>query len=715
MEGKVLEQWFDIPLFSQMYEMIYQLSQKKEKYNIRKENERYALFPFECKESLEDIYDFRYPGEVLERLSEKTQVTKKQLRSLGLALGMTCSLQEENMFVGTQKTSFFKCLRECSKEDDPYILGIRYLLEENRKAELYSRILSYPFKEIEEILFVLWILPEDKNVWEQVKNTLNDCLGINRKISVFENAEVYLWITEHLQEKMNGYRKKDMDSLKYLIRLPFVNAAGSNRLQEKLADNGYSIEEIRFLNMEMIWKTRLQEKIQRDSITAEKIALDVCRIFLGSKKKYPTPVYQLCDDLCSYYTNFSIKINGWENIFEALGQDLEVCNITSYKLLYGYKNKRHAEEKWKYIDLTDPVWIPLYEWMDRKEFEECVALTLAEKEYGKEELECYLKNYQKITGKEYLQHFWEKEDYMLHNVFERLSEWMVLDPVSLIQQLLEEYRSDKEKTVEKWHMMTFYLKKYMNSIKNAAAFEMLKLLIHEFGVSEECFLFPLAKIVRNSLCLDSYDIRHKRLNLYRPFLGVEEHRMLFLWAEELVFFENPELYPKFLYEVLNDKDTLLWMPLDDARKIASELWQNEQFANYEQNQLRKLYLTKEEYEAYKNQISIQERRLELKREMINLQKLKKAFTVLVAKTKGKKEHIKELQHFVRFCSYANCKKACEIVVSYLKSESTAIRIYSEKEIGTVLELLGTICRAGTADLETVRKVIDHVEVTENEE
>lgn len=715
MEGKVLEQWFDVPLFGQMYGMIYQLSQKDDKYSIWKQHEKYALLPCKCQESMEDVYDFRYPGEVLERLNEKKEVTKKQIRSLGLALGMTLLMQEENMFVGTQKASFFKHLKECSQENDPYILGICYLFGEKGKAEWYSRILSYPFKEIEEILFILSILPEDENVWEQVKNRLNDCLGIRRKISVFEDGEVYLWIAEHLQERMKGYRKKDMDSLKYLLRLPFVNAAGSNGLQDKLIDHGYSMEEIRFLNMELIWKARLQEKIPRDSITAEKIALDVCRGFLGSKKEYPRSVYELCDNLCSHYENFSIKINGWENIFEALGENLEINSVAAYQLLYGYKETRHAEKKWKYIDLTDSTWDPLYEWMDKKEFDECVAVTLAGKEYCKEELECYLKNYQRLTGKDYLRHFWERKDHTLYTVFESLSEGMFLNPVSLIHQFLEEYRCDQEEAAEKWLTMSFYLKKYMEKIKSVKAFEMMKLLIHEFGVSEKCFLFPLASIVRNSFSIDSYDIKNKKPNLFRPFLGITEHRLLFLWAEELVFYENPELYPKFLFDVLNDEDTLLWMPLADARKIAFKLWENDRFLKYEQDQLRRLYLTKEEYEAYEDQSSMLERRRKLKREMIRHRKLKQAFTKLVAKTKGKKGHFKELQYFFRYQSYENRKKAYEIVASYLKSESTAICLDSEKEISTVLELLSEVCSAGTADLETVRKIINRMEVTENEE
>lgn len=64
--------------------------------------------------------------------------------------------------------------------------------------------------------------------------------------------------------------------------------------------------------------------------------------------------------------------------------------------------------------------------------------------------------------------------------------------------------------------------------------------------------------------------------------------------------------------------------------------------------------------------------------------------------------------------FKNRRKAYEIVASYLKSESTTICLHSEKEIGSVLELLGEICSAGSADLETVRKVINHMEVTENE-
>lgn len=457
MKWKIFEEWFDIKLYSQMCDMIYRLSQKEEKKQLWEEAGKYALFPGCCKEKLEDAYDFRYPGEVLERLGEKKEVAAPQIRALGLALAVSSPLHGEGMFVGTQLASFRKRLKGFSGENAPYILGIRYLLEEKTKKELYEEFLAYPFAGIEEILFAISILPEDENLWEKVKNGLNESLGNKRKISIYENEEVYIWLAEHLQEKMKGYRKKDMDSLKYLIRLPFANANGAGVLQEKLEKSGYSIEEIRFLNMVLVWREGVAGSINRDSITAEKIAVDMCRQFLSSKKEYPDSVYQLCACLCGYYNEFGIKINGWESIFEAIGPFVEVSNVAVYRLLYAFKNGRHVKEEWSYIDLTDSRWDSLYECLGEKEFDEFVTNTLSEKEYSGDQVSFYLNHYREITGKEYSRYFWEKQDYGKAGVFGILSDLGILEPVLLVQKFIEEYRHDKDEAETKWKNMAFYL------------------------------------------------------------------------------------------------------------------------------------------------------------------------------------------------------------------------------------------------------------------
>ena len=73
-------------------------------------------------------YHLRYPGEVLERFEEKLGNDVRVLRALALALGNTCAIQSDNMFVGNQRGAFLQKLRRSAGED-VYLQGALYLLE----------------------------------------------------------------------------------------------------------------------------------------------------------------------------------------------------------------------------------------------------------------------------------------------------------------------------------------------------------------------------------------------------------------------------------------------------------------------------------------------------------------------------------------------------------------------------------------------------------
>ena len=715
----VFNEWFDIRLYSQMCSLIYRVSKKEEKNMLWEKMEAYALFPGNCEERIEDTYGFKYPGEVLERLEEKTEVTIRQIRALGLALGITTPLWEENMFVGTQLVSFLSKLKGkgVPEQKDPYILGIRYLVEEKRKKELYESFISYPFERIEEILFAISILPEDDRLWEKVKKQLNICLGEQRRISVYENSEVYAWLAGHMQKRLKGYRKKDLDVLKYLIRLPYTNANGANGLQCRLQENGYSIDEIRFLNMSLIWTPEVPFGIEKDAITAEKIAVDVCKEFLNSKEVYPEAAYELCENLCSYYCSFPIKINGWENIFEALNTDVEVRNLKVFCLLYQFKDKHHVSQAWKYIDLVDPTWGSLYKQMSEADFEECVCITLNNKDYSKQEIETYLSHYQEITGKNYITHFWQEKGYEMRGIFEKLAEMGIIDPVMLIQEFLKDYRREKEIAEQKWESISYYLKHYMLQMRDEKAFKMMQLLIDELGVSDVCALFPLMRIIGESLSVDEYDIRRRKVELFHPFLGVDEHKQLMSWAEECVFYRSPEMYTKFLLQILTEKDNLIWFPETEAKEIAFALLESSELYEHERNQLRQIYMTSEEYAAYQNKLSFLKQRKEMKEQILECRKIKKDFTKLVARTKEKKEHIKQLQSYIMQTSFRNRKDVCKMVAAYLKSTclKTDIYLFSKQDFCNALVLLKEVCLTGETEIKVIKEIIAHLEVEDEKE
>lgn len=168
MLGKFYEAVLDVELYRQMADLIYRLSEVKEKEQLYTGIKNGALFTIKPEMEMEDAFGFRYPGEVLERLDEKETVTKKQLRALGLALVLTKPLQNDGMFVGKQMPSFWKRMKRTLKPKDLYWIGIQYLMED-QQSELYNRLLDFPVRSIEEMVFIISILPDDQSVWESVK------------------------------------------------------------------------------------------------------------------------------------------------------------------------------------------------------------------------------------------------------------------------------------------------------------------------------------------------------------------------------------------------------------------------------------------------------------------------------------------------------------------------------------------------------------------
>ena len=113
---KFYENVFDVELYCQMADLIYRLSEHQDKKYLYNELENRALFLKNPEQEMEEAYGIRYPGEVLERLDEKAAVTERQLRALGLALQETKALQNDGMFIGKQKPSFWKQMKRTMKQ-----------------------------------------------------------------------------------------------------------------------------------------------------------------------------------------------------------------------------------------------------------------------------------------------------------------------------------------------------------------------------------------------------------------------------------------------------------------------------------------------------------------------------------------------------------------------------------------------------------------------
>lgn len=685
LKGTRYEKQIDLELYRQMVDLIYRLSGKEDKMHTMRQIENDSLLWEHPEKAMEEVYGLHYPGEVLERLGEKTEMTIPKIRALGLALGQTKAIHEDGMFIDTQYTRFYQKIFRNFEHTDCYLLAAKYLLEEKEKVRLHEVFLKYPWEKAEEILFALSILPDDVLMWEQVKGRLNQCLGKQRVLDVYDDGDLYIWVSMHCTSWLQGYRKKDLDALKYITRLPNEPARSGNAMQKKLLELGYTLAEIYFLNG--IYVTESGIGCAQNSITAERIAVEVCKFFLNGETIYPERAYTLCDKLIEIYKEFSIKLEGAEGILQYLKNEIQLKNVRSYQLLFSYKEslyRRYENEVLFYLDLTDTRWDPLYHWLEKEMFDWLITKTICGMGYTDEELRHFLYRYEALTGEEYACIFWaQQRDKVLDGAFSRLAEANILNPVDLMEEYVKQIEDNKE-IEEKWKNMFSYLLEYMEGIGSYEAFQMLKHYMEGRKQLETPDCLPVENLFFDSFAIKSWrgnGERFRDLKFLRLFLTPDEHQELFKWLDATVFDSIPEEYIDFWVKILEDPNTLLWMDEEEARELCFHILPMVG-SSYEQKRLQKRYMTEEEYEHLEQEERERKKRKELLEEKRICRKLKREFTKLIAE-KAAEGPFQPVYDFLKKKRYPMSSRAKEIVAGYLScicAKDKTVRITREEMI-----------------------------------
>lgn len=727
MLGKFYENVVDVELYCQMVDLIYRLSEHTNKEQLYRWMENSALFFSKPDQEMEDAYGLRYPGEVLERLDEKETVTERQLRALGLALAETKEVQNDGMFIGKQKPSFWKRMKRSLKKNDLYWLGIRYL-EEEKTRELYEKLLDFQVQSVEEQIFVLSLLPDDHAVWEKVKGKLNLLLGKERKCSVYSHTELYAWLVTRYHGRVKGYQKKDIMALKYLLRLPFSYAKEGSAARRELLKAGYTVQEIMYLSMSLLYQAHAADMLKKDGLTAERMAVETCMLFLEGNGEHLDVAGDFCRQLLDDYRYFHVRLEDTTGIFDRLYQLLKVENVQTYQLLLSCDRNEERHSRWFRIDLTDTGWQELYFRIDENLFIRWIFETLSEAQYGKEKMEQYFAAYQELTGESFLNHFWNKKNYNLNRIFVKLAEMEILCPLSLLNEYLSERRSDQEQADQKWENIADYLKTYMKGLQTPKAVEMLFRIAEEIGISDRG-LFAVEDLLLESVgmedsCKRSYysyygssSFAFSRIDLIRPFLSMEEHRKLFYIIERHVFVNCPDKYLSFLIGVLSKEDHLLWFPREEAREVFLALTETACRQKQLEN-LREIYLTEEELDEFNLKKQERENRHLLLEQKRKTDAIRKDFTRQVAEIRNTERHFSGLYDYVqKYCYESDEKKEKRYITSrYLCSlfqQGNLCLTLERKEAGSLCGLLKFLFMKEELTFAEVKWILGFVEVKEN--
>ncbi len=468
-----------------------------------------------------------------------------------------------------------------------------------------------------------------------------------------------------------------------------------------------------FLSMSLLPRMEAQGALKKNGLTAERMAVETCMLFLGGDGRLLDQAGDLCRQLLTDYRSFDVRLNDTSGIFDRLYELLKVENIHTYCLLLSCDGREELHSDWFLIDLTEPKWQGLYTLLERKCFDKWVFQTLKRKPYTKDEIKAYLSAYKNLTGEEFFTHFWNSAGTDLSRIFQRLAELELVHPVFLLEEYLEEDKGGNREACQKWGFMAEHLKAYMEGLKTPEAVEMLFRMEKASGISRDTLL-PMEELLWNGLgiWLQYGRISFSGLDFSRPFLSVEEHQRIFAVTERYLFQRYPEQYIPFLVQVLTTEANFSWFPKAEARSVFLQLsGMDKELSGLER--LREIYLTEGELEAIRaKEKELEERHLWLE-EREKIRTIRKEFDLLVAKTRNTETQFKELLDYVqRYYTGRKPRKERRFIVKrYLCSlfERKQGMLIVQKEAESLCQLATVLFVKAELDFSELKWILNQVE------
>lgn len=596
-----LEQYVDISLLQQMKHLLFILSSEDKQFTERQRN---SLFG-QCVpvSPMEEQYGLNYPGEVLERYEERCGGGERQMRAIMLALAEGKNLLEGSMFVGRQLEQFLRKVRLCA-EGDFYLSCALFLFsdKEGEKEKLRSRICRYSFQKTAEAIFAIYTLRDEPDAWEFAREQAVRFFGKDRTIKAYGNERLYEWFLEQFYYDIRKYRKQDANLLKSLLELPCKYVKEGSTSWNRFLEMGYTEQEILYLNLSLPENAKMPDVLELNSITMERMALAGVQMLFNSEHLEEMHLMALCKALIIRYMKYEICLEGKKGILESLSRKVFIKNHDIYKYLYQGREEMHIPEEWFYVNFGDENWCDIAAWMNQDEFECIFARSLYF--HLNPDIELWLLNFQKSTGRNYMDMVWTKDTYKVKQIFKLLITEKKCDIVELFQQYVEDERTLLEDEIsEKWMIMKANITDTMDRLDHYEVFRFWEAFDKEYGICGLGGFMGKNRIILSDVIKETsyyYGREHiQRLDFKENFLSLDEQRKLFQWVEQMLYREYPNQYEEFLYSFLTDDLAKRLFP-EQSKELFLVIRDTMDDGSQKQRLCRQYY-TDEEWEVYRNE------------------------------------------------------------------------------------------------------------------
>lgn len=717
MRYKAYENILDLPFYYQMRDLITRSTEKKSGGKAKR-----LFFGEEMPEqTMEDQYGLRYPGEVLERYQERCGEGRKILRAGALALADRKDLLEESMFVGNQKESFLRKIRALAGKDI-YLGGALYMLseKESERERLRTLLLEYSFCSTQEVLFVLSVFNGEFSVWDRLYPALVTFLGKGRTIKAFKNEGLFSWFIDLYWKEVKESRGRDAEVLKAIRELAFHHVKPDGKAGLRLLENGYSKQEILYLNLKIPPLSKLRDSLFKDSIVMERIAAAGCQDLLNAEEVEDNCLFKLCTDTLKMYDRFAIKLEGAPGLKELLTNRISIKNVDFFCYLLGLRKDERLPNAWFHINLvSESKWDELAGRLAEKEyrnlFEECIF------EFGMKEMDVWLNYYERLTGKRYENIFWIEEDYQAKRILKELVAQDKYDAAALFRQYVaDENAMAEEACKEKWNVMLQYIHSIGKNLYCHGIFRLWEEIDTAYGIQSLDQFMENKELLALAVNDDSYwgssnNWYGGRERFWKnlSFLDKEESLKLFMWADEYFYKMKPECYNDFLYEFLRKVAPEL-LPAEEGRALMEMIISVASAKSYEMDELKRIYYEPEEWDAY--QMREQERKEKEKAEARRneIEEWRKEVLAELDATSTEREKCVVFSKKMKEIRYRDKDKR-KVCLELLEQRLQKGKIYAEeKELVSLAEELVSMMEYDLLDWKGFQEIIRNMEVSENE-
>ena len=307
-ENEAFEKKVNIELCNKLINYIIKISDNDYRSTLKNISDKCIWCKSLNNVDMQKDFQVKYLGELLERYEEKIGDNINDIRAIALALGFTAESITNNMIVGNQLVNFITKINTMAK-DDIYLQGALYLYNNKKNEQYKTNLLKNHYLETEDLIFVLSLFDDIEKIYTLLRDQIIELLGKKRTIGVINNIKLYSWFINRFYSIIKKDRKKDAAILKSLLILPTQLIKSNNSNYTILISNNYKEEEILYLNYGFLYYSLIPKTVRMgNSITEERIAINLCKTLLDSEYSCEESLYKLIDSILKKYEHLDIKI-----------------------------------------------------------------------------------------------------------------------------------------------------------------------------------------------------------------------------------------------------------------------------------------------------------------------------------------------------------------------------------------------------------------------